>query len=101
MSVQVLLSGRLYVQGYGQGKRNGAPDWFELDLNGKRTVEEVIEVMDVPPDEVSMTMINGKECGRGTRVKDGDRIILIPPDVAAIWRYLSVMGMQWGAVFGS
>ncbi len=101
MTVHVLLSGRLYIQGYGQGMKNGAPGWFALELQGGGTVQAVIEAMGVPPDEVSMTMVNGRECGRGVSVKDGDRVILIPPDVAALWRYLSAMSMQWGAAFGS
>lgn len=99
MTVNVLLSGRLYTKGYGQGKKNGLPGWFELELQGGETVQEIIETMGVPSEEVSMTMVNGKECGRGVSVRDGDRVILIPPDVAALWRYLSAMSMHFGAVF--
>ncbi|HEY75559.1 MAG TPA: hypothetical protein G4O00_05175 [Thermoflexia bacterium] len=99
MAVKVLLSGRLYVRGYGQDKKNGLPGWFELDLQGGETVQEVIEAMGVPSDEVSITMVNGKECKREASVRDGDRVILIPPDVAALWRYLSAMSMHFGSVF--
>jgi len=99
MTVNVLLSGRLYIKGYGQDKKNGSPGWFELELQGGETVQEIIETMGVPSEEVSMTMVNGKECGRGASVRDGDRVILIPPDVAALWRYLSAMSMHFGTVF--
>lgn len=84
MSVSVLLSGRLYLRGYGQGRRNGLPGWFELDIDGEETVEGIIEAMGVPSDEVTMTMLNGKKCEREASVKDGDRVILIPSDVAAL-----------------
>ncbi len=72
-----------------------------MDLQGEETVEEIVQAMDVPPDEVAMTMLNGKRCGLETSVRDGDRVILVPPDVAALWHYLSAMSLHWGAAFGS
>ncbi len=99
MTVDVLLSGRLYLQGYGRGKKANAPGWFELRMDGGKTVEEAIQAMGVPADEVAMTMLNGRKCEVGARLKPGDRVILIPSDVAALWRALGVMNMGMESVF--
>jgi hypothetical protein len=39
-------------------------------------------------------MLNGRNCERGTNLKTGARVILIPADVAALWRYLGAMNMN-------
>jgi hypothetical protein len=44
-------------------------------------------------------MLNGRNCERGTVLKAGDRVILIPSDVAALWRYLGAMNMNKETVF--
>ena len=55
--------------------------------------------MGVPSRKVAMTMLNGRNCERGTTLKAGDRVILIPADVAALWRYLGAMNMNKETVF--
>jgi hypothetical protein len=55
--------------------------------------------MGVPSDKVIMTMINGRKCEVGTRVKPDDRVILIPQDVAALWRAFGRLNMGMESVF--
>ena len=88
MTVNVLLSGRLKLDGYGQGHPQGSDGTFELSLGEGSTVQDVVCSMGVPPNRVTMTMLNGRKCQRGFRLKSGDRVILIPRDVAALWRFL-------------
>jgi hypothetical protein len=46
-----------------------------------------------------MTMRNGRKCGTGDPVQSGDRVILIPPDVACLWRFLGSMNLGAESVF--
>jgi len=99
MSVNVLLSGRLKLDGYGQGKLENGDGTFRLALPEGSTVRQVIQGMGVPSSKVTMTMINGRKVEVGTGVKSGDRIILIPSDVAALWGALGAMNMGMDSVF--
>lgn len=99
MGINVLLSGRLKLDGYGKGKPENGDGTFHLNLGEGSTVQEVIRGMGVPSDKVAMTMINGRKCEVRTRVKPDDRIILIPSDVAALWRAFGRMNMGMESVF--
>ena len=88
MTVNVLLSGRLKLDGYGQGHPQGSDGTLELTLDEGGTVQDVIRCMGVPPEQVTMTMLNGRKFRRGFCLQSGDRVILIPRDVAALWRFL-------------
>ncbi len=99
MNINVLLSGRLKLDGYGQGKSENDDGSFRLALPEGSTVQQVIQGMGVPADKVTMTMLNGRKCEVGARVKSGDRVILIPQDVAALWRALGTMNMGMESVF--
>jgi hypothetical protein len=99
MGINVLLSGRLKLDGYGQGKPEDGDGTFRLALPKGSTVQQVIQSMGVPSDKVTMTMISGHRCEVGTKVKPDDRIILIPHDVAALWRAFGRLNMGMESVF--
>ena len=99
MGINVLLSGRLKLDGYGKGKPENGDGTFRLNLGEGSTVRQVIRGMGVPSSKVVMTMINGRKCEVGAKVKPGDRVILIPEDVAALWRALGTMNMGMESVF--
>ncbi len=99
MTVNVLLSGRLKLDGYGQGHPLGSDGTFQLSLGQGSTVRDVIRGMGVPPHRVTMTMVNGRRCRRRLSVRSGDRVILIPPDVAALWRFLGNQNLGAESVF--
>lgn len=101
MTVNVLLSGRLRLDGYGRGKPENGDGTFSLSLPEGSTVRRVIRGMGVPSKKVALTMINGRKCEVGATVKTGDRVILIPEDVAALWRYLGAMNMNTESVLDS
>ena len=88
MTVNVLLSGRLRLDGYGRGYPQSNDGTFQLSLGPGGTVQDVIRDVGVPPERVTMTMVNGRKCHARVPVRSGDRVILIPPDVAALWRFL-------------
>lgn len=99
MTVNVLLSGRLQLDGYGQGHPRGGDGTFQLDLGEGSTVQDVIRSLGVPHAEVALTMRNARQCPVEASLKVGDRVILIPPDVAALWRFLGSQNLGAESVF--
>ena len=98
MNVNVLLSGRLRLDGYGQGKPENGDGTYRLVLPEGSTVREVIHDMSVPPAQVVLTMVNARQCQVSAPLKAEDRVILIPSDVAALWRHLGMMNMGMESV---
>jgi len=99
MGINILLSGRLKLAGYGQGKPQNGDGTFRLNLGKGSTVREAIHSMGIPVDEVVMTMLNGRKCDLGVRVEPDDRVILIPRDVAALWQAFGRMNLGVESVF--
>jgi len=99
MDVNVLLAGRLRLDGYGRGKQENADRTYRLTLPEGSTVQEVIQGMQVPPSRVAMTMVNARKCEVTAPVKPDDRVILIPSDVALLWRHLGLMNLGAESVF--
>ena len=99
MNVNVLLSGRLKIDGYGKGRPANDDGTYRLSLPKGSTVKEVIQGMSVPLDKVAMTMLNARKCEVKTPVKAEDRVILIPSDVALLWRHLGRMNLGAESVF--
>jgi len=99
MNVNVLLSGRLRLDGYGKGKPENRDGTYRLTLPEGSTINEVIRGMNVPLDKVTMTMLNARKCESTALLKSEDRIILIPSDVALLWRHLGRMNLGAESVF--
>ena len=93
MGISVMLSGRLRLDGYGRGKPENGDGTFPLNVRDGSTVGQVIREMGVPSSKVVMTMINGRQCGASARVRSDDRVILIPQDVAVLWRALGRLNL--------
>jgi hypothetical protein len=98
MNVNVLLSGKLRLDGYGRGKPENNDGTFRVTLAEGSTVEDVIQGVNVPPTRVAMTVLNARKCEVKAPVKPDDRVILIPSDVAALWRHLGAMNMGMESV---
>jgi hypothetical protein len=98
MNVNVLLSGKLRLDGYGRGKPENSDGTFRVTLAEGSTVEDVIRGMSVPPTRVAMTMLNARQCDVAARVKQDDRVILAPSDVAFLWRAVGAMNMGMESV---
>jgi hypothetical protein len=99
MNVNVLLSGRLRLDGYGRGKPENRDHTYRLALPEGSTVREVIKGMGVPFSQVTLMMVNGRKCEGTARVRADDRVILIPSDVASLWRYFGKMNLGAESVF--
>ena len=99
MTVNVLLSGRLQLDGYGQGHPRDGDGTYRLDLGDGCTIQDVIGRLGVPFAQIALTMRNARQCSAGASLKAGDRVILIPPDVAALWRFLGGQNLGAETVF--
>jgi hypothetical protein len=101
ITVNVLLSGRLKLDGYGQGCSTGHDGTHRLTLQEGSTLREVIHGMGVPPEKVTMTMVNGCQRPVGSDLTSGDRVVLIPADVAILWRAFHLQNLGMGVGFDS
>jgi molybdopterin converting factor small subunit len=63
------------------------------------TVQEIIHHLEVPTDRVAMAMVNAHRCPTDTALRRGDWVILIPADVAALWRFLGLQNLGAESVF--
>ena len=97
MNVNVLLSGRLRLDGYGRGKLENRDGTFRLTLPEGSTVQDVVRGMNIPFSNVTMMMLNARQCTAATPVRPDDRVVLAPPDVALLWRHLGMMNMGMGS----
>lgn len=93
MTINVLLSGRLLLDGYGKSHPRSGDGTYQLDLGEGSTVQDVINNLGVPQAQVALTMRNARQCPVEANLRTGDRVILIPPDVAALWRFLGCMNL--------
>ena len=86
VTVNVLLSGRLKLDGFGRGRPVERDGTFPLALSEGSTVRETIDGLRIPAAQVALTILNGQGCAVDARLSGGDRVILVPEDVAALWR---------------
>jgi hypothetical protein len=96
VTVNVLLSGRLKLDGYAKGRPADYDGTYPLALDEGSTVRQAMDGMRVPAGRVVMTMLNGHQCADDTLLRSGDRVILIPEDVAALWRALGRQSLGMG-----
>jgi len=99
MKINVLLSGRLKLEGYGWGRPENGDGTVALNLQDGSTVGQVVRGMGIPSEKVVLTMINGYKCEMEARVRPNDRVILIPQDVAALWRAFGRLNLGMESVF--
>ena len=85
VTVSVLLSGRLKLDGFGRGRLAAGDGTFPLKLEEGSTVREAIDGMRIPASRVALTMLNSCRCAVDAQLSTGDRVILVPEDVAALW----------------
>jgi hypothetical protein len=96
MTVNIMLSGRLKIDGYGRGHPVNDDSTFRLALREGSTVRDAVGGMSVPSNQVALTMLNGRQCQVETALKSGDRVVLIPADVAVLWRALHSQNLDMG-----
>jgi hypothetical protein len=82
-SVQIYLFGSLTIKG-----ENEEPAPVTLGLDAPRPLMEVLELLGIKPDQVSLAMVNHKSVPADWPVRPGDRLSLFPREypIFADWR---------------
>jgi len=62
---------------YGQGERAGAP--FTMDLSENATLQKLVEILKIPPEETRIMFVNGIIQEFVYILKDGDEVGIFPP----------------------
>ena len=84
-TIRVRLFGRLNLEGCGRGRQAAGDGTFPLALRDGSTVRDVMEYARVPAARVGMTLVNARICAADTPLTSGDRVVLVPQDLAALW----------------
>ena len=58
--------------------RQGRQKVYQLEHSSVKTVQDIMDVLDVPRSEVNIMLINGFHQKPETEVKDGDFVSLFP-----------------------
>ncbi len=85
MSIQIKLYGDLREKFQQETYEVGAPITFNIELNGIKTIFDILRKFSMEEKELSLVFVNGKYCGLGKEVKDGDRIGLFPKRMGLIF----------------
>ena len=106
LEIRVRLFVRLVLEGYGRGRQAAGDGTFPLTLRDGSKVRDAIEGMRVPAARVGMTLVNARICPLDTPLAPGDRVVLVPQDLAALWparlrqRFATVAWDPWASVPG-
>ena len=76
MRITVLLGGNLRNEA-GEGSQE-----FEFELRPGSQVEDLLSRLDLPQDRIKMIMVNGRGATLDTKISEGDRVALFPPELA-------------------
>jgi hypothetical protein len=63
----------------------GLPVTIKIENTSIHTVYDILEKFTINEDELSHIFVNGKYCGIGKKVKNGDRVGLFPKNMALIF----------------
>ena len=65
--------------------KKGLPVTFNIDRGNVQFVYDIIEKFAISKDELSHIFVNGKYCGIGKEIQDGDRVGLFPKNMALMF----------------
>ena len=59
--------------------REGKPKETKAELADQTTIKEVIESLDILPEDVAISMVNGRDANQDQALQAGDTLSLFPP----------------------
>lgn len=59
--------------------REGKPKETKAELADQTTIKEVIESLDILPEDVAISMVNGRDANQDQSLQAGDTLSLFPP----------------------
>ena len=101
-TISVYVSSRLSLQRFGWGRPIACDGNQSLTVKEGSTLREAIDRVGIPADQLAIPTINGhRPCSLDTRLTSGDRLILIPSNLAVLRRILSRQGQGISSGCGS
>jgi len=85
MPILIKLYGKLRENVKDVDLEKGLPVTIKIEDTSIHTVYDILEKFAINEDELSHIFVNGKYCGIGKRVKNGDRVGLFPKNMALIF----------------
>ena len=82
MSIQVKLYGELKDKLEEQSYSAGTPSTTYFKDNEIEIVSDILKKLNIDGSEISHIFVNGKYCGSGKQLNEGDRIGLFPKNMA-------------------
>ena len=78
MSIMVKLYGALREKVNAPDLEKGLPLTLNIESNGIHRVLDIFDKLIIEEEEISHIFVNGKYCGVGKEVRDGDRVGIFP-----------------------
>lgn len=85
MPILIKLYGKLRENVNNVDLEKGLPVTFNIEDGSVHFVYDIIEKFVISEGELSHIFVNGKYCGIGKEVKDGDRVGLFPKNMALMF----------------
>jgi molybdopterin converting factor small subunit len=85
MPILIKLYGKLRENVKDVDLEKGLPVTIKIEDTSIHAVYDILEKFAINEDELSHIFVNGKYCGIGKRVKNGDRVGLFPKNMALIF----------------
>ena len=85
MPILIKLYGKLRENVRVVDLERGLPVTLNIELSNVHFVYDIVEKFAISEDELSHIFVNGKYCGIGKKIRDGDRVGLFPKNMALIF----------------
>ena len=85
MPLLIKLYGRLREHLKELNFEKGLPATYSIEDNSVHYIYDILEKYGINENELSHTFVNGKYCGIGKEVRDGDRVGLFPKNMALLF----------------
>jgi molybdopterin converting factor small subunit len=85
MSIKVKLYSDLREKLSAQIHNTGAPSILYIEEDEVNTISEILKKLHIEESEISHIFVNGKYCGPGKKVKNGDQIGIFPKKMAIMF----------------
>ncbi len=85
MSILIKLYGKLRENVKDVDLKKGLPVTFKIEDKNVHTIFNIIDKFAIREDELSHIFVNGKFCGIGKEIRNGDRVGLFPKNMALMF----------------
>lgn len=66
---------------------SGSPNTLDIDPSGITDVNDLLDELQIPEDEVSHIFVNGRYSSVNKRIKNGDRVAFFPRNMGLLYKW--------------